>query len=293
MSLSRQHIQTLVILIVCILAVAGAGYAAYGGPLGKKTDQVKRDDAIISTSSTEQNAITPSGDWKKQFLTGSSTIRASGATKTTVSSEPETLTRQFGKKFFEQYMYLKQHNLSEDPQAIKTLVDQTTSDLVDAAPQARVYDVREVTISTASDAASERIYANAVGVIFSAHMPHADAATVALQALENEDPSQIKNVESIADSYDAILTGILATPAPASLAAFHVHLVNGVSAIAFGSRGMTKVFTDPIQSIAALATYEKSLGQLRDGLLDLKFIFSQHGIQFSSSEPATIFSMIK
>jgi hypothetical protein len=277
---------------VCILAVAAAGYAAFGTSVSEKTDQIKQVDAVVS-SSTEQGTISSSVDWKKQFLTGSTTIKTSGTAEKTVPSEPDTLTGQFGKKFFEQYMYLKQNNLSEDPQAIKALVDQTTNNLVDAAPQARVYDIREINISTSQDSGLERVYANAIGTIFSAHMPTSDAATVALQALEDEDPSQIKTVESIASSYDAILTGILSVPAPQSLATFHVNLVNGVSAIAFGSHGMTKVFTDPIQSIAALATYEKSLGQLRDGLLDLKFVFAQHNLQFSSAEPAIIFSMIK
>lgn len=292
MSLSRGHKQTLIILIVCLLGVAVAGYAAYGNSLFSKTTQ--QEVTGISPALSGNSVIPESGDWRNQFLTsGSSTIAVKSAQTSTSSSEPETLTGQFGKKFFEQYMYLKQNNLSENPEAIKALVDQTTSNLVDAAPQARVYDVREILISRDSGTTADRAYANAIGSIFSANMPTRDAATVALQALDEEDQSKIKEVEAIAAAYDRILSGALATAAPKSFAGFHTNLINSVSAMSFASRGMTKVFSDPVQSIAALAVYEKSLGQMRDALLDLKFAFSQEGLEFGSTEPAIIFSLVK
>ncbi len=292
MSLSRGHKQTLIVLIVCIVGVAVAGYAAYGNSLFSRMTPKKT--STVSPVISGGSVVPESGDWRKQFLTtGSSSIAVSASSAKTIISEPETLTGQFGKKFFEQYMYLKQNNLNEDPQAIKALVDQTTTNIVDAAPQARVYDVREIRISQNSGASSDRVYANAVGTIFSANMPAHDAATVALQALDEEDQSKIKEVEMIAAAYDRMLSSTLATEVPKSLAGFHTNLVNSMSAMSFASRGMTKVFSDPLQSIAALAVYEKSLGQMRDALLDLKFAFSQEGLEFSSTEPAIIFSMVK
>lgn len=292
MSLSRGHKQTLIVLIVCMLGVAIAGYAAYGDSLFD--DDVSPPTERVTPAVSGSPVIPDSGSWRSQFLgTGSSSIAIPVAPPTDVPLEPETLTGQFGKKFFEQYMYLKQNNLSEDPQAIKALVDQTTGDLIDAAPTARVYDVREIVISQGSGATVDRAYANAIGTIFSTNMPAHDAAMVALQALDEEDQDKIKEVETIAAAYDTMLRSALSTAAPKSLAGLHTNLVNGLSAMSFASRGMTKVFSDPIQSIAALATYEKSLSQMRDALLDLKFAFSQAGLQFAADEPAIIFSLVK
>jgi hypothetical protein len=271
-----------------VLGVLVAGYAAYGSSLvGQKPETSPIKD--ISVTPQTEAVISTSTDWRNQFLTTGTnaiTTKSSGAKKE--PEEPETLTGQFGKKFFQQYMYLKENNLSEDPGAIKALVEQTTQNLVDAAPLARIYDVREIKISTSAGVAAERAYGNTIGSLLAAYVPRQDAGTIALQALEQEDQSRIKEVEVIASSYNTLLKEILAIPAPASLATYHVALVNALSAMQFSSQGMTKVFTDPIQSVGALSIYQKSVGQFRDALLDLRFIFTQDGVTFSTTDAAII-----
>lgn len=294
MSLFRPHKQTLVISVVCILGVAIAGYAAYGSPMAKKTIGNPSDTSAIGISpQTEESAPLEAGDWKSQFLSqGSSSIATARKATSSEPDEPYTLTGEFGKKFFQQYMYLKQNNLNEDPAAIKDLVDRATGDFVATAAQARVYDLREMNVTKESGAAAERAYANTIGSILSAYMPRQDAATVALQALETENEAKTKEIVAIASAYDAVLKKILAVPTPIALGTYQTNLVNGISSMSFSSQGMTKVFSDPIQSIVALGTYEKSLEKLRNALLDIKFYFSTNGMQFGANEPASIISIM-
>lgn len=294
MSLSYRHKQTVIIFIVCILGVGAAGYAVYGKSWQNKTPNIPTNE-VVGTTPTEASTIPDASDWKKQFLTSSTSTKStfkSADVADVEPKEPETVTGQFGRRFFEQYMILKQSNLTENPEAVKAVVDQNIANLVEAAPQARVYDVREISISQNSGSIEERNYMNAVGTLFSLYMPKKDAATIALQALEQDDRTKIKEVESIATAYETILKQLLSIPTPKSLAGYQVKLVNAVSAVSFASKGMTNVFADPLQSIPALAVYEKSIGQFRDALLDLKFFFNQRNIQFSNNEPAIIiFSM--
>jgi hypothetical protein len=261
---------------------------AYGDSLlPQKTDEAPLTDISVTPQADE--IISTSTDWRKQFLTaGSSTISTKAPKIDPSTLEPETLTGQFGKKFFEQYMYLKQNNLADDPTAVKALVEQTTQNLVDAAPMARAYDLREIKLSSATSISAEFAYANTIGASFSAHMPKQDPGTVALQALEQEDKSKMKIVDAAAASYTAMLKEVLATPAPSSLSKYHLGVVNALSGMQFAAEGMTKVFNDPIQSVAALSIYEKSVGKLRDALLDLRFILTQDGVTFSSSDSAII-----
>lgn len=289
MSLSYSQRQTLIILVVCVLGVLVAGYAAYGDSvLPKKSETLPIGDISATPPQTEA-IISTSTDWRKQFLTvGTNTITTKSSATKKEPEEPETLTGQFGKKFFQQYMFLKENSLSEDPGAIKALVEQTTQNLVDAAPLARVYDIREMNISTTDGAAAGRAYGNAIGSLFAAHMPQQDAATIALQALEQEDQSKIKEVEVIASAYTALLKEVLSNPVPASLSTYHVSLVNALSAMQFASQGMAKVFVDPIQSVSALSVYQKSVGQLRDALLDIRFVLTRDGVTFSPADPAII-----
>lgn len=294
MSLSYRHKQTVIIFIVCILGVGVAGYAVYGKSWQNKTPDAQRN-GVVDVVSTDTTPIANTDDWKNQFLISSTSAEKSfkGTTlANTEPKEPETITGQFGKRFFEQYMILKQSNLTENPEAVKAVVDQNIANLVATAPQARIYDVREISLSQNSGSTEERGYLNAVGTLFSSYMPKKDAATIALQALEEDDRTKIKEVESIATAYETILKQLLLIPTPKSLAGYQVKLVNAVSAVSFASKGMTNVFADPLQSIPALAVYEKSIGQFRDALLDLKFFFNQRNIQFSNNEPAIIiFSM--
>lgn len=293
MPLFYPHKQTGIIFIVCTICVLGTIW------------YVKRGDANIQKTSeivyNKQNTnVTPIGsifasttEWQKQFFASPNT----NDTKTSLANtqntkEPETVTGLFGKKFFEQYMLLKQNDLTEDPTAIKAVIDKNMSDLVSTAPQAQTYDIRNVLTTQNSEVVDDRVYANIVGEILSSYLPRKDAAIIATEALEKNDPSMIKEVESISSSYSVMLKKLLATPAPKTLSTNHLNLINAVSAMVFVSQGMSKVFSDPIQSMIALAVYEKSFASLQNALLDLKYNFSQKSINFSKDEPGIIFTLI-
>ncbi|OHA43217.1 MAG: hypothetical protein A3G04_00230 [Candidatus Taylorbacteria bacterium RIFCSPLOWO2_12_FULL_44_9] len=251
---------------------------------------------MVSATPTELVSETNSNDWKEQFLTQKINENKSSDITAVTSNEPvepETVTGQFGKKFFEQYLFLKQNNLSENPEAIKALIDQTTENVVSAAPLPRSYDVREIVLSTETDASAERAYANNIGRLILTYTPREDAASIANQALEQNDKFAAKKIEDVTVSYDTLLAQLLATRTPKNLAPHHVELINAVSAMSFVSNGMSKVFSDPIQGMVAMALYEQSVGRLRSALLDLKFVFAQQDMQFSSQEPAIVFSIIK
>jgi hypothetical protein len=294
MSLSYRHKQTVIIFTICILGVGAAGYAAYGGNLQRTTSETSSNRVVVTTSA-DITPISSTNDWKNQFLSQStSTKTAYGSVNASPlePKEPETLSGQFGKKFFEQYMYLKQNNLSEDPTAVKALVDQTTQNLVEGAPLPTQYDVRNVSVATGNDLAAEKAYANMLGSILSAYMPPQDPAILASQALEKNDPTMIREVEVASASYATMLKKMLAVPTPPLFIKNQVNLINGVSSMVFVSEGMSKVFSDPIQGLVALALYEKSLGSLQGALLDLKYIFSMDQLQFSSTDPAIVFTLI-
>ncbi len=295
MPLFYPHKQTAIIFIICILGVLGTiWYVGRGNARSQQASNVmsgQQNTQVIQVGT----AIATTTDWQKQFFANSTSTKLKNSTLTTndpSTNEPETVTGQFGKKFFEQYMLLKQNNLTEDPTAIKAVVDQNIGDIVSTAPQAQVYDIRNVLIATTDNLAAERTYANTVGEILSLYDPKGDAATIATEALDKNDTSRIKEIEDIANLYSIMLKKLLAVPAPKTINQNHLALINAVSSMVFVSQGMSKVFIDPLQSIVSLAVYEKSLTSLQNSLLDLKYNFSQKGIQFSSNEPGIIFTLI-
>lgn len=295
MSLSYRHKQTVIIFIVCILGVGAAGYAVYGKSWQNKTPNIPKSE-VLGTAPAEAGAISDTNDWKKPFLMSSTSTKntlKSTAVIETEPEEPETVTGQFGKRFLEQYMILKQNNLIDNQEAVKAVIDQGVDSIVSSAPQPRTYDVRNIIVAKSDDKVSRKIYANSVGNIISTYMPKDDAAIIATKALEEEDKDLIKKIETTASSYATMLSKILEVPTPKSLLNNQIGLVNSISSMSFVSDGMSKVFSDPIQGLVALAIYEKSLLSLQNSFLDLKYAFSTDNIEFSSTDPGIIFTLIK
>lgn len=295
MPLFYPHKQTAIIFIICALGVLGTILYVGRGDLSTKkipTDSSAGQDIQVTSTGTVFASTT---EWQKQFFANSTTSILQVArenSKNASAKEPETLTGQFGKKFFEQFMVLKQNDLADDQTAIKAVIDQNMNDFVSTAPQAKTYDIRSVLITPTDDLTAERTYANTVGEILVMYIPKKDAAIIATEALEQNDPSRIREIIAIADSYSTMLKKLLAVPAPKTISVNHLNLINAASSMMFVSQGMSKVFEDPIQTMISLAVYEKSFASLYNALLDLKYNFSQKSIQFSNSEPGIIFTTI-
>jgi hypothetical protein len=296
MPLFYPHKQTAIIFIVCAIGVLGTVWYVNRGNINlRKTPDDLSANKVIQATQAGSNFATTS-EWQKQFFSNSSTsvmqLARENIKNNSIADEPETVTGKFGKKFFEQYMILKQNDLIDDKTAVQAVIDQNMNDLVSTAPQARTYDIRSVLISPTSDIADEKTYGNTIGSILSLHIPQKDAAIIAMEALEQNDPSRIKEIVAISNSYSEMVKKLLATPAPKTLSQSHLNLINAASSMIFVSEGMSKVFEDPIQSMISIAVYEKSFASMYNSLLDLKYIFSQKLIQFSNNEPGIIFTTI-
>lgn len=296
MAILYPHRQTLLIIFVCAAAIGGTWWYV---------DQTKNASAGLAVDTAKINVVidpvkttsATTSEWRKQFFipnqNDAATIGKAQA-KTMISEiQSETLTDRFGKEFFTQYMILRQNNLTENTDAVKSVIDQTMDNFVSSAPEARVYDQRSIAVSTASGSDVEKAYANKVGSIISTYTPREDAATIATQALEENDQDLIKSVDLISQSYSTMLAQLLQAPVPQSLTKYHVQLINGASGMVFVSQGMRKSFSDPLQGLVALAVYEKSITAFREALLDMKYAFTMKDFQFTAQEPAFIFNSIR
>ncbi|MEN9524513.1 MAG: hypothetical protein RL536_582 [Candidatus Parcubacteria bacterium] len=302
MPMLHPHKQTAFIFLVCVLGVlATIWYVGGTNNKQKALDDMSTRKNIQVTQMSD--LIATSSDWQKQFFASSrssddlvspkASLSGQSNNSTRASEEPDTITGQFGKKVFEQFMILKQNNLTDDQTAIKAAIDQNMSDIVSTAPQARIYDIRNILVSQNVDVSAEKTYANTVGSILSMYARQGDAATIATEALDKNDQSRIKEINVIAESYSNMLKKLLAVPAPKTISDMHLNLVNSASGMVFVSQGMAKIFSDPMQSMVSLAVYEKSLGSFQNALVSLKNNFEQKDIRFSNSDPGIIFTIIQ
>lgn len=296
MAILHPQRQTIIIVLVCILAVAGTAYYVYG----QKGFESSVDFEPIVTSSgsnSKQNSgIGTSTDWQKQFFdsTGKKTVvSGSASSKSSTKNEKLTTTDQLGRSFFNNYVQLEQTNRVGDQNSVKNAVDYSIDTALGNIPELKTYTSANIIISQNNTPAAARTYGNTVSDVLEKYAPRADAALIASEAFEGDDLSQLGGIDVIIQGYVTTIPKLLAVPVPSAIAANHVALVNGISAILYVSQGLRVAETDPVQAMVALGTYKVARNSLRNALLSLKEYFIDAGIVFSANEPGSAFESIE
>jgi hypothetical protein len=293
MAKSYPHKQTLLIAIVCTLAVIGT--VLYIRPqLSVKQNVQSNIEVAVKDEAEQKSAISDvsNPDWKKAFLTASTSTKpdvaktGSGATS---KAAPLTLTEQLSRDFFTNYAELKKNNQTSDTQSVQTAMNQTLSSAIASAPSPKTYNLSNVIISETSDSNSMKAYGNIIGTIFEQNGPKADPAVIATDALENNDMTLLLKIKPITASYEKMVKAVLAVSVPRPLANFHLRLVNGLSLMVFVSQGLEKISDDPMQSMVSLNIYTTAQDSIRSSLLSMNNYFDTNRIYFTNSEPGILF----
>lgn len=288
------HRQTVIIAIICALAVAGVTwYTGFG--VEKKGGAVESLAPTLDADSVTNIAIATSSDWKSQFF-GTSTKQAnltSGISVPKKYTEPTTLTGEFGKTFFAKYMLLKQSDLQDDEKAVQQVVDQSISDLSVTAPQPKSYVESDISISQSGGPEVLRTYTDAVATAYHDYMPTVSAAEIAEKALADNDPKALSKIVPIVSGYKSLISALRKIPAPKSAATYHLDLINGASAMLFVTEGMQKVFSDPAASLLALNIYASAQEAMRESLVSFKSAMSRQGLPIATGAASGFFSSIQ
>ena len=101
MAANYPHKQTIIIGAVCIIAIAAVAFYVYG----KNTSD--SDLSIQPSINNENDTLSTSTDWRKDFFT-STTTAISKLASTSDQNGPLTLTAEMSRDFFSRYIQLKQ-----------------------------------------------------------------------------------------------------------------------------------------------------------------------------------------
>ncbi|MEK7609915.1 MAG: hypothetical protein AAB470_02225 [Patescibacteria group bacterium] len=288
------HKQTVVITIVCALAVIGTAiYIDWTKP-----SETSRPVVSVSTTNKtddSSNAKLVSDDWKKQFLvSGSSTTSLSRSVLVLKEQDlgPLTLTDQFGRNFFTSYMQLKQSNLTTNDKAVGDAVDYTIGNTLAVAAQPKFYSASDIFISTDVSADSIRSYGNFVGSAFIKYSPQTDAAEVASNAFNAGNMDLLTQIDPIISGYQKTINALISIPTPTSVAKYHIDLINGLSSIMYVAQGLRGSEKDPMQAMIALGTYDVAHTILESALLNIKNYFDSNDISYSTNEAGSVLSTV-
>jgi len=284
------HKQIIIISIVCVLVVIAA--VIYVRPQLPYSQTATADSKIDVDADNLQDAATGTSDsdWKKLF---NSTSSDSFKTQTsTTTNEKLTLTDQFSRNFFTNYIELRQSNLTSDQASIQNTMGQLIDSTLNSAPQPKEYNLSNVSINNNASSDDLRKYGNDISSIFLEYGPRANPASIAGDALDQSDPNMLKKIDPIITSYDKMVKAAIATTVPRALAQDHLQLINALSAMLFVSQEFKQVFDDPMQGMVSLKLYTPAQDSIRASLLGMSDYFNNNRIYFTNAEPGIFLSTV-
>lgn len=168
-----------------------------------------------------------------------------------------SLTDEFGKQFFQEYVAASKGGTLTDDQK-DALISKLLADYSLKASKLLVSPYNSLSIRV-SNTATVTEYADAVENIFRAHDVPADSsrpAELMQKFLQDNDTSAQKRLVVSSAAYSAIAADLLLVPVPQSLAAQHLALVQSFDTLARSTKAVTNYENDPLAVLGSLSLYE-------------------------------------
>ncbi len=289
MAKNYPRLQTVIIFIVCVIAVAFF-YAYARENNGGQTAQATADNIQLTGNDNASSAnanptdIPVNSDWQKQFLasgSGSNVAYKSSGTAAKTKTPVQTLTDKVSQDFFTQVWQIHQAGLDSDTGTLDT-VSSNFADQVAAAAAPTVYSAKDMKISADESSGAIALYAKNLMMALK-KIPTGDAATIANDALSGSNSSSLKNIDPIVVGYKQVLASLRAIPVPQSFSGYHLNITNAISTLLFNAAALRKADVDPVRGLGAISIYIQGMQQLSSALDDLQNGFTAAGIVFADS----------
>ncbi|MEK7170194.1 MAG: hypothetical protein AAB767_02815 [Patescibacteria group bacterium] len=214
--------------------------------------------------------------------------RATVKAKTVPGGGDWTETERLSRELFAKYMALKQSGQAFTAEEEQKLIE----DFIERYPEAKpskVYTESDVVFSGEDTETDLRAYGNALGAVIDAHKEGGESELIIFErALENDDETDIANLEGRIKRYEAMLSEFLAIPTPRGVATMHVDLLNAVEALRASTSGMALAFTDPVHTLAVASAYPAAAEKLVRAFEDISDYFALKKITFTKNEAGYI-----
>ncbi len=228
-------------------------------------------------------------DWEEGFAARIfETIETPTSTASTSSSyePPTTFTGKFAEAFFKDYLNSKMSgaDLSDPTELVNNAVSAIETN---TAPKIHTpMDIVMIPDSTESI----REYGNAITRVIQRYsLQNTNEAIILSQALEENNPQLLTELDSVKAAYENFITNTLIIPVPTSLAEDHLKLINAYEAIYTDIAAMQLAFTDPLYSLARVREYQNDATMLGRALQSIGKEIQGKGIIYAKDEPGAFF----
>ncbi|MEI7462980.1 MAG: hypothetical protein WCK03_01125 [Candidatus Taylorbacteria bacterium] len=278
MAIARPRSQTLIISVVCVIAIAIVLLMTKNGIASpQNSDQNIVNSRVDIGTATNTNPISNNDDWKKSFITDTVTTGKSQASTTSVLDAPEeTMTGIFGKNTLISYMALKQTGMNADPDSIDAAGQTVISSAINSKTPT-FYVIDDLNITTRSGVDALAAFNVEIANTFSLYTAKQNETTIASQSIEKKDPELLKKISPIIKNYEQIIDNLRKMQTPSVLSMDMLKLINGFSVMKFNAESLQMIHSDPLRGLLGINNYQDGIRQIMDAIISLRANIESRG----------------
>ncbi len=195
-----------------------------------------------------------------------------------VESGPDTLTDQFARELFTQYVS-QAGNSTPTPETIASFVEQAVANLTARNSSVNEFDQSDVkTSGTGEDALL--VYAAQIEGVFAKNTAPSEKSEIEYlaDAVQKNDKAALKEVKRIGATYTSLAKGYVATAVPSEAVTPHLEVANALARIGTDITDFSMMDTDPLRAYFGLAKYQEDVPKLVAGLKALNAVYTSEGV---------------
>lgn len=250
-------------------------------------------DRAIESGNLQQD------DWEEALrrIQGSSTIDAAIANLTenasTSSTEAPALTAtdRFAQRFFTEYVRLQKNGGVIDEETSLRLVNRLLAEDYGSPSVEKTFNMSDISLANGSTASDVRKYANSLASAFTQPSPagYEHELIIINRVAETENNDDLEKLAQNIARYEQIRSLTAKIPVPSQFVQNHIAILNSLSAIIEGVKGMQLLSSDPVGATKMALRYEDGVNALDLSTVQLSSMIRQLNIKFSPSEAGYIF----
>lgn len=127
-------------------------------------------------------------------------------------------------------------------------------------------------------------YGNQLVLLFSYFEDAPDELSIALTAIQTNDPEDLRDLDIVVENYKMFLSGLLNTRTPQEIQSDHLALINSVSVLLSDINGMKLLLDDAILGTQSIADYQIDAPVVQNSLVSIIEKIIESGAEYSTDE---------
>ncbi len=285
--------QTVIILVLCMVAVTGTIYYTNSkNPNGSPRQTAGASDSISVTSGTKNENLvideSAFSDWRNQF---SSDTKKATSNKTPTVSKNLTRTDILSRDLFSQFMKLQNSDLLGQQEILDQVTENLAEYHIDSQTSIRNYALSDIRTIPASDRESLNNFALAIAESIKIANIKKTESVIVQEYITKNDPRVLKDLDPIIAAYRKTISSLLAVPVPQVLVEPYLSLLNSYNSLLVSAQSLRVLDTDSVKGLAGVKTHIDGATNLVMSIKSMYDILASGGVRFEFDQSA-IYSII-